>query len=136
MQMNPNDHSTIEAFHKVTLTLAPTPPASDNAAPTTVELIVGLGVDGLTPIEQQLIGRSVNDTFSVDLNSGCWEAAMAPIPSLSKTAWAHEAPQRVIVTITATQPADPREVIKEMAFMTERNGCDCGGGGGCGCGGH
>ncbi len=131
MQMNPNDHSTVEALHKVTLALLPTPSTTDNTAPTTVTLIVGLGVDGLTPIEQQLIGRIVGDTFSVDLTSGCWEAAMAPIPSPPKMAWAHETPQSVTVTITATQPADPREVIKEMAFSS--GGCGCGGGGDCGC---
>ncbi len=134
MQMNQNDQSTVEALHKVTLTIAPEPPDADNATPTTVTLIAGVGVDGLTPIEQELIGRSVGDTLSVDLTSGCWEAVMGPIPSLPKTAWAHEAPQRITVTIMATQPADPREVIKEMAFSS--GGCGCSDGCDCGCGGH
>ena len=130
--MNPNNQTTIEPLHKVTLTLAPEPSAVDNAA--TVTLIVGLGVEGLTSIEQQLIGRSVGDTFSVDLTSGCWESAMAPIPSLPKIACDHEVLQQVTITIKATQPATPREVVKEMAFMIERNGCGCGGGCDCGCG--
>lgn len=132
--MNQMNQSTIEALHKVTLTLTPVPPATDNAVPTTVELIVGLGVDGLRPIEQQLIGLGVGDTFSVDLSSGCWEAAMAPIPLLPETTWAHETPQSVTVTIAATQPADPRDVIKEMAFQSGQ--CGCGGGGDCDCCGH
>lgn len=131
--MNQNNQSTIEALHKVTLTLAPEPPAADNTVPITTAVIVGLGVSGLTPIEQQLIGRNVGDTFTIDLTSGCWEAIMAPIPSLPKTAWGNEAPQSVIITIAATQPAEPREVVKEMASS---GGCGCGGGCDCGCGGH
>lgn len=133
--MNSNNQATIEPLHKVTLTLTPEPPTAENEEPTTVALIVGLGLEGPTPFEQKLIGCEVGHTFSVDLSAGCWDSTMAPIPVLPKTAWGHKLPQSVTVTITATHLADPRDVVKEMAFSA--GGCNCDGGGcDCGCGGH
>ena len=128
--MDPQNQPTVEPLHKVTLVLTPEP--SDDLTPMTATLIVGLGAAGLTSIEQQLVGRGIGDAFTVDLTSGCWEAVMAPISVPFKSVWIDGAPQRVTVTIKATQPADPKEVIKEMALSS--GGCGCGGGCDCDCG--
>ena len=130
--MNPGNPETVEAMQKVTLTLTPIAIANQNNAPVTVELIVGLGVSGPTPFEQQLIGRGVGESFTVDLTSGCWEATMAPIPWMPTTVWTDKPPKRVTVTIQTTQLADPREIVKQMAYSSG----GCGGGCDCGCDGH
>lgn len=99
--------------------------------PIAYEFIFGLGAEGLVPFERALADRRVGEQISLRLDPGGLQAAFEhlPLPGILLPARAAELFLRV--TVVAVEPADQREVIRQLARRSA-----CGGDCGCGCGGH
>jgi hypothetical protein len=101
-------------------------PNSSNLSEALVafEFILGIGPKGYSPFECKLLGRSVGDSVTVQLEPNqlgeFFEHLNVPLPFIPeglKTLFIH-------VQIISTAPADPREVIKKIAEMTHcSTGC-------------
>lgn len=96
--------------------------------PGRLEWIVGLGVEGLTPFENSLLGKQAGEEIEIrtkDVDTAC---AFGPLAC--RIAPFASAPDGVIVArVVGVTPAESREVVKGLA---ERAAC----GGGCDCCGH
>jgi hypothetical protein len=106
--------------------------AAAEAAETEASLIFGIGVDGVTPFETLLFGKTVGERLDVSIEKGCPEDFFGHLtrellPSLRMTP-----PFRLNVTIRAIETAESREVVQALAKTAGDCGgdCDCG----CGCG--
>lgn len=100
------------------------------SSPASFEFIFGLGVDGLTPFEYQLEGKSpgdivqyliersrINDTFGHLLSS------MGELPAERESFYLN-------LEINGICDADQRELVSALAATTSCGGdCDCGCGG-------
>lgn len=125
----------IQPLDKVQLALYAKPQQpdalSENAAETPLTIIVGLGVDGLTPFEQQLMGKVPGEETKVAVQPG---TAMRMFGHLQCDLAPHlpaTPPFEMCARILTVTKADNSEVIKAMARMNACGGnCDCG----CGCG--
>lgn len=114
----------------VTVSAGSQPGTSDlTGGPVPVEFIFGLGVEGLTPFEYSLAGKTVGEAVQVPVAPGemgrtfCHlNRALPPMSAPSGTFY-------VTARVDAVAPADSREVVQAMALMSQ-----CGGGDGCGCG--
>ena len=126
-------HSTIGPLTKVGLELIFTPESSPKATPPhkmKYAFIYGLGVDGITPFEKALYGKSPQ--VSMDFHMGAHEPfsffghlscdLLQGIPV--------SAPFNLNVSVVSVEAADEREVVRAMAAASVCGGdCDCG----CGC---
>jgi len=100
------------------------------SAPLSLEIIFGIGQEGLTPLEYALSGKAKEDTVQVVLER-------EEIPQFFE----HNLPfelvnpkfpeiLHVIIRIDAIGPAEGREVVQAMAALAGDCACSCG------CGGH
>ncbi|MBN2332411.1 MAG: hypothetical protein JXO49_12555 [Deltaproteobacteria bacterium] len=126
----------VEVLQKVILSLIVKKNEDDEGLPVTVplEFIVSLGSKGLTPFEQDLMGKVVGDTFMIRLS----RERLAPyFQHLMLPRLPLPASQEIFylqVHVDAVGPASQREIIKGMAMMA---GCGHhGDDGDCGCGSH
>ncbi|MCJ8500050.1 hypothetical protein [Desulfatitalea alkaliphila] len=125
----------IQPLDKVQLAVYASPPhpdaPSDIVSETPLTIIVGLGVEGLTPFEQQLMGKVPGEEATVAVQPG---AAMRLFGHLQCDLTPHlpaAPPFELRVRVLSATKADNGEVVKTMARMTACGGdCDCG----CGCG--
>jgi len=100
-------------------------------SPETLRFVFGLGVDGLTPFEAELEGRSVGEQVRcrVDRNRvlevfGHILNEMGPLPI-------HKDQFYLNVQVDEIGEVDSRKLVQALAATTS-----CGGDCGCGCGGH
>ncbi|MGD8959733.1 MAG: hypothetical protein PVI27_07805 [Desulfobacteraceae bacterium] len=99
--------------------------------PIAYEFIFGLGAEGLVPFERALADRRVGEQISLRLDPGGLQAAFEHLPLPGILLPARAADLFLRVTVVAVEPADQREVIRQLARRSA-----CGGDCGCGCGGH
>jgi hypothetical protein len=99
--------------------------------PIAYEFIFGLGAEGLVPFERALADRRVGEQISLRLDPRGLQAAFEHLPLPGILLPARAADLFLRVTVVAVEPADQREVIRQLARRSA-----CGGDCGCGCGGH
>ncbi len=123
---------TVEALKKVGVTVSAgsRPGKSDlTGGPAAMDFIFGLGVEGLTPFEYSLAGKSPGDAVQVPVAPGEMAKTFCHLngrlPPMSKATGTFYVTARV----DTVAPADSREVVQAMALMSQ-----CGGEEGCGCG--
>lgn len=97
--------------------------------PIAYDFIFGLGAEGLVPFERALADRRVGEQISLRLDPRALQAAFEHLPLPGILLPARAADLFLRVTVVAVEPADQREVIRQLA---RRSAC----GGDCGCGGH
>jgi hypothetical protein len=128
--------SEVATLHKVTLqVMAGRSAAQMDILPEPVEFcfILGLGSDGLTPFEMEIIGKKPGETVSMTIDRHLWCQTIGHL-----TPPCNLPPDSNVlhldVVIKSTHPAPQREVIKALADVANRascgGDCDCG----CGCG--
>lgn len=126
---------TIDNLKKVTLsvTVGTFPQKSDIIDhPQSFRFIFGLGVDGLTPFEYALAGKSIGDQICLQLKPEELNRIFRHIIPPFINIMVSHSEFFLTAKIIAVEPADSREVIRAMANMAEcGSACDCG----CGCGG-
>lgn len=125
----------IDNLKKITLsvTVGTSPQKSDIIDhPQSFSFIFGLGVDGLTPFEYALSGKSIGDDIHLQLKAEELNRIFRHIIPPFKNKLVGRTEFFLTATIMAAEPADSREVIRAMADMANCGSeCDCG----CGCGG-
>lgn len=99
--------------------------------PIAYDFIFGLGAEGLVPFERALADRRVGELISLRLDPRALQAAFEHLPLPGILLPARAADLFLRVTVVAVEPADQREVIRQLARRSA-----CGGDCGCGCGGH
>ncbi len=117
---------TIDNLMKVSLKLE----TAGQTATVPFEFIYGLGVDGVTPFEKALFGKTLGDEVSFDLSPGdfCSTMGHLELPFVKQTGILK--PVSFRVTIDAIAKATDHEVVKAMAAGGSCGDC------GCGCSGH
>jgi hypothetical protein len=125
----------VENLKKITVTIqAGTEPDDMKLTPQTPQFsfIFGLGPEGMTPFEYELVDKTQNDEVQLHLQ----EASLTTFfEHLNPPIWDLMQDRDEIylsVKIAGIENADNREVVKAMADMAGHGGggCDCG----CGCG--
>jgi len=96
------------------------------------KLIFGIGVDGLTPFEKQLFGKSAGDRLELTIEEGCLEDVFGHLRCMLFDRLQPRPPFNLNVTIRSIENAESREIVKALARLAGGcgDGCDCG----CGCG--
>ena len=124
------DKTRIETLKKVTVTFrAGTSPGGDDLASgnESFGFVYGLAIEGLTPFEFQLGGKSAGDTveFSVPARDLCKTFQHLTIPGLDEPGPNEEV--HFSFHIESVDTADSREVVKAMAELSACGGgsCDC-----------
>ena len=125
----------IDNLKKITLsvTVGASPQTSDIIDhPESFKFIFGLGVDGLTPFEYALSGKSIGDEVRLQMKTEELNRIFRHITPPFVNKLVNRGELFLTAKITAVETADGREVIRAMAEMAEcGSACDCG----CGCGG-
>jgi hypothetical protein len=125
----------VENLKKITLEIqAGTAPENMDLTPQTPQFsfIFGLGPEGMTPFEYELVDKTQNDEVQLQLQEASlntfFEHLNPPIWDLMQD----RDEIYLSVKIAGIENADNREVVKAMADMAGHGGggCDCG----CGCG--
>jgi len=98
--------------------------------PAEFEFVFGLGAEGMTPFEYELLDSTEGDEIALPLQKDeidpTFEHLHPPILNLFE----NRTQLFLKFRILKITPADNREIVKAMAAMAGRgNGCDCG----CGC---
>ena len=95
------------------------------------EFIFGLGPEGMTPFEYELLDKSEGEEVLIHLKkenfSGFFEHLKPPLRDL----FDKKDDVFLKVNIVSVAPAENREIVKSMAAIASHgeSGCDCG----CGC---
>jgi hypothetical protein len=122
--------SPIQPLKKVTLSInAGTRPEGNDLKPerTTFEIIVGLGLEGLTPFEFLLSKQFKDDRFTLNLHPGeiCKTFKHITLPHFDFP----ESTESIFFSfqVIKVEDPDPREVIKAMAELSSCSGgsCEC-----------
>lgn len=103
--------------------------------PIPVEFIIGLGQEGFTPFEFQLLNRQQGDQLAFNAERDqlheFFHPVCIPVPSLPDT----RGPLHFKVRIERVTTPENREIIKQMARIADCGDGHCGDQGcGCGCG--
>ncbi|MDA8139889.1 MAG: hypothetical protein M0036_14665 [Desulfobacteraceae bacterium] len=131
----PIDLKTIGPLDKVTLQLriSSTPTQPEEELPTIKSsFIYGIGVQGVTPFEKLLFGKTVGDQIDLTIEQGCQHAFLGHLGHALLSQNQFKQPVHLNVTVLSVLDAESHEVVKAMAQLVEGCGgsCDCG----CGCG--
>jgi hypothetical protein len=130
MAQTTDQKSPIQPLKKVTLSInAGTQPGGNDLNPErpTFEVIVGLGLEGLTPFEFLLSKQFQGDSFSLRLhpNDICKSFQHINVPHFDFP----ESTEAIFFTfqVIKVEEPDSREVIKTMAELSSCNGgsCEC-----------
>ena len=126
----PETKPTIENLMKVTLDITADGETKTNAQPAVFEFIYGLGVEGITPFEKALFGKSVGDRVRVDIGPADYRETVGhlELPLFKQIGIAKTTCLQA--TIAGIAKAQDHEVVKAMASGSSCSDC------GCGCGGH
>jgi hypothetical protein len=127
---------TVDILKKVALTVTAGsgPGESDlTGEPVPVSFIFGLGIDGLTPFEYQLAGKTAGEEVEVPVERHEMGRIFCHLNGLLPPLSATGNTVHITARVDEVAPAEGREVVQAMALMSQ-----CGGeaGCGCGCGGH
>ena len=96
-----------------------------------IEFIFGLGPEGMTPFEYELVGKAEGESVLLHLKKEDVFSFFEHLNPLFNDLFAGEDDVYLQVKILAVTPAENREIVKAMADMAAHGGagCDCG----CGC---
>ena len=138
--MNPSSRERITNLKKVTLHLEAGQTAETmdvTPEPLEVQFIFGIGSQGYSPFEYELVEKKVGDTLLIPVTLA---GAQRLFEHLTRSVLQHlKLPEHfhLKIRVAGVDAADNREVVRAMAAMAEGDagGCGCGGGVGCGCGG-
>lgn len=123
---------TVDHLDKVGLRLTFSP-MQEGSAVEEIEtsLILGIGIEGLAPIEKMLVGKTVGQRIEMPVQNGCADTYFGHLGPAFCRQISSEAPFHMQATILSIQRAEGREVVKAMASLSAGcgGGCDCG----CGC---
>jgi hypothetical protein len=93
--------------------------------------IFGIGTEGMTPFEYELLGKRPGETVCLQLQAGDFEKTFEHLQPGLLPAAADRQVFSLQARIEAVTPASSREIIRAMAARNScSDGCDCG----CGCG--
>ena len=98
-----------------------------------IEFIFGLGPEGMTPFEYELVGKAEGESVLLHLKKEDIFSFFEHLNPPLKDLFDDGDDVYLQVKIEAVTPAENREIVKAMADMSAHGGagCDCG----CGCGG-
>jgi hypothetical protein len=123
----------VDIFKKVNLTIEAghTPEIMDiTTDPLPYQFIFGLGVSGLSPLEEKLSRKKIGEEvlFALDANELHYTLHHHHLP----IAFPEEGSNGIYmkIRVDGVADADQREVIKSLADQASCHDCDCG------CGGH
>lgn len=132
-----NDPKTVEPMTQVRLGLQAGPSADLlNLAPepVSIDLIFGVGSQGLTPFEYAISGMAPGEAYAAAFNAGQFrrffehfaERVLVALPALRQMDTFF-----LEMRVESVAPAGQRDIIRAMAESTD--GCASGGDCGCGC---
>jgi len=126
----PDTKPTIENLMKVTLDITADGETKPNDQTAVFEFIYGVGVEGITPFEKVLFGKSVGDRVRVDIGPADYRETIGHLeqPLFKQTGIA--AATCLEAAVAGIAKARDHEVVKAMASGGSCSDC------GCGCGGH
>ncbi|BBO80114.1 hypothetical protein [Desulfosarcina ovata] len=120
----------IENLMKVRLNIKTADAEHHDVVGTPFTFIYGVGLEGITPFEKALFGKSIGDRIHMEIpaTAHCETLGHLELPIGEQTGIL--APRTLEITVTdISRPAD-REVVKAMAGGSSCSDC------GCGCGAH
>jgi hypothetical protein len=125
---------TIQPMAKVDLSISiePIQPADNGSHIFDFSFICGIGLDGYTPFEQALYGKSPQSVLEVQIENDQISTYFGHL-ACDLMQWVSDSSkQRILnIAIVSVRAADPKEIVQAMAKMGGcSSSCDCG----CGCG--
>ena len=126
----PDTNPTIENLMKVTLDITADGEMKTNDQKAVFEFIYGVGVEGITPFEKALLGKSVGDHVRMEMEPANYRETVGhlELPLFEQLGIAKAT--FLEATVAGIAKAEDREVVKAMAAGSSCSDC------GCGCGGH
>jgi len=126
----PNTKTTVKNLTKVSLNITADEDTKPNDQTVVFEFIYGVGVEGITPFEKALFGKSVGDHVRVDIGPADYRETVGhlELPLFKQIGIAKATCLQA--TIAGIAKARDHEVVKAMASGSSCSDC------GCGCGGH
>jgi hypothetical protein len=126
----------VEHLHKVTLSLqagSSSDSFSLTPSPISFEFIYGIGHSGLSPFETAIHNKLSGESFSLTVSAKEVQTFFGSLfMSIRQALGLHLLPETIYlhIEITSVVKADDSEVVKAMADLLNRGGCD----GSCDCG--
>jgi hypothetical protein len=93
-----------------------------------IEFIFGLGSQGMTPFEYELVGKAEGERVLLHLSNENYYRFFEHLNPFLMDLFKGRHDVYIEVTIDAVTPADNRNIVKAMADMAAHSGigCDCG----------